>query len=338
MDQTDRTTDKPDGQKALYSQRTKNAIIFLFFLFMSCAYWVVQKLEESIAVRVTVPVMLTNVPKDVIITTDLPKQIQVTVRDKGNELMTLFWNPRLDTIRVDFREHDTHDVTANVALGPSVIQQILKEKLPPRSTITQMSSDTLFYAYNRGIHRKLPVRLRGSITTDAQYNLDSYTFTPDSVDVYAPAKILDTLNAAYTELTILEGLTESRTMALPVNRSRGMRFFPDTVSLSVNVDILTRNTIEIYIQGINFPEGKELRTLPATVSLTYLVSAAQAKSVNTDLFQVAVSYDDIKDSPHAKCKPHIISMPGAVSSAFITPQQVDFFIEDITTSVQPVRP
>ncbi len=328
-----------EDKESFFSRRTKNFFLFAFFLLMSSAFWIVQKLEEPIAVKVDVPVKLTNVPKDVIITTDLPKKMQITVRDKGSELISLFWSPQLDTLSIDFRDYDTHEITDNTLLVPSLVEQMLKEKLPIRSTITEMTPDTLVYAYNRGMHKRLPIRLRGAIRTHNQYNLDNYIFTPESVEVYAPAKVLDTLRAAYTEVTILEDLTESTTLPVPLIHSRSLRFFPDTVTLQANIDILTRKSIEIYVQGIDFPEGKELRTLPATVTLTYLVSASQAKLVDPNRFQVTVSYNDIKDSQTNKCKPQIISMPGSISNAFITPQQVDFLIEDINTSkVTPEHP
>lgn len=330
--------EKRGGFKAFFfSKRSKNILVFLFFFAMASAFWVVQKLDEAITLKVTVPVQLSNVPKDVIITTELPQKMQIKVRDKGSELLSLFWEPILDTLSIDFDLYDSHEITDNTVLMPSLIQQLLKEKLPARTIITEMAPDTLLYAYNRGIHRKLPVRLRGDILTNPQYNLDGYTFVPDSVEVYAPAKMLDTLQAAYTEACLLEDLTESTHLVLPLAHSRFMRIFPDTVALDVNVDILMRKTIEVYVQGIDFPEGKELRTLPATVSLTYLVSAAQAKFVDNNLFQVTVSYDDIKDSSSTKCKPQIIKKPGSVSSAFITPQQVDFVIEEID-KVLPERP
>ncbi len=265
--------------------------------------------------------------------------MQLMVRAKGNELLPLFWKPRLDTLPIDFSKYDTHEITDITALAPAAIQQLLKDKLPNRSTITQQIPDTLLYSYNRGIHRRLPVRLRGNVTTSNQYNLDGYTFVPDSVDVYAPANVLDTLRAAYTEVCNLQDLTGSTNQFIPLVHSRSVRFFPDTVSLNVNVDILTRQSIEVYVQGIDFPEGKELRALPATVTITYLVSATQAKSINPNLFRVSVSYNDIKNSSTNKCKPHIISMPGGVSGAFITPQQVDYIIEDVNTSrMVPVRP
>lgn len=332
-------TDKRSGLKAFFfSKRSKNALIFLFFFAMASAFWVIQKLEEPTSVRVTVPLKLVNVPKDVIIATDLPREMRITVRDKGNELIQLFLDPRLDTLRVDFNQYDSHEITDNTILVPSVVQQILKEKLPSHSTVTEMMPDTLLYAYNRGVHRKLPVRLRGGIRPSPQYILDGYTFTPESVEVYAPARILDTLRAAYTELSMFQELTESQTIPVPLAHNRSMRFFPDTVGLNVNVDILTRKSIEVYVQGIDFPEGKELRTLPATVTVTYLVSATQAKSINTNLFQVTVSYNDIKNLHSTKCKPQIIRMPGSVSNAFITPQQVEFLIEDVNTDFAPERP
>lgn len=321
-----------------FSQRSKNVLIFIFFFIMASVFWVIQKLEEPTTVKVTVPVKLTNVPKDVIIATDLASEMQVRVRDKGNELLSLFWNPVLDTLRIDFTQYDSHQLTDNPILMPNVVRQLIKEKLPPQSTITEMLPDTLFFSYNRGIHRKLPVRLRGSIHPSDQYNLDSYNFTPDSVEVYAPASILDTMQAAYTEPSMLQDLTSNKSIPIALQLNRSIRIFPDTVMLNVNVDILTRKKVEAYIQGTDFPEGKKLRTLPATATITYLVSASQAKYIDNSQFRVVVSYNDVKDSQSSKCKPIIANMPNGITNAYVTPQQVDFLIEEPDTYPNPERP
>lgn len=321
-----------------FSKRSKNVLVFLFFFIMASAFWVIQKLDEPTTVKVTVPVKLTNVPKDVIIATDLPDEIQVTVRDKGNELLSLFWKPVLDTLRIDFNQHDSHQLTDNLILMPHIVRQMVKEKLPSQSSITEMLPDTLSFSYNRGIHRKLPVRLNGSLLPANQYNLDSYTFMPDSVEVYAPASILDTMHAAYTELQMLQDINTNRILPVPMERQRSVRIFPDTVTLDINVDILLSKKLEAYIQCTDVPEGKQLRTIPATVTVNYIVSASQARYVDESLFKVVVSYNDIKDSQSSKCKPTIANMPGSIINAYVRPQQVDFFIEEPDAYLTPERP
>lgn len=314
-----------------FRKRSKDVMVFLFFLLMSAVFWVAQALEEPMTINVTVPLKLENVPKDVIIATELPKEIQMTVRDKGSELIRLFWKQRLDTLHLDFRHYDKHGVTGRCQLAPEQIRQLLKDKLPNHSTITQLQPDTLTFYYNRGIHRRLPVKLHGTLSANERYHLDGYSFSPDTVDVYAPSSILDTLKAAYTEAIFRQDLSKNCVMPVSLQHSPSMRFFPDTVSMTVNVDILSRHSIDVYIQGTDLPDNKKLHTYPSTVTLTYLISETEARKLDVSQFKVYVSYLDIKEGEGTKCKPRIASLPKNVASAFITPQEVDYSLENISS-------
>ena len=65
-------------------------LYFLFFFFVSAAFWLLQSLNETFDVELKVPLKLENVPSDVVITSDLPSDLNVMVRDKGTVLVSLY--------------------------------------------------------------------------------------------------------------------------------------------------------------------------------------------------------------------------------------------------------
>ena len=65
----------------------KEFLIFLFFLVLSGIFWLLMTLNETYEKELKIPVCLTNLPKNVIITTQSTDTITVTVKDKGFSLM-----------------------------------------------------------------------------------------------------------------------------------------------------------------------------------------------------------------------------------------------------------
>ena len=69
----------------LLSHKNKEFLIFLFFFFVSAAFWLLQSLNEDFDVELKVPLNLEHVPADVVITSELPDDLNVVVRDKISE-------------------------------------------------------------------------------------------------------------------------------------------------------------------------------------------------------------------------------------------------------------
>ena len=67
----------------LFGFLNKEFLIFLFFLALSAIFWLMMALNETYEREITVPMSLTNVPKNVVLTTEMDSTVKVTVRDKG---------------------------------------------------------------------------------------------------------------------------------------------------------------------------------------------------------------------------------------------------------------
>ena len=76
----------------LFGFVNKEFLIFLFFLALSGTFWLLMTLNESYEKELKIPVYLTNIPKNVIITSQSTDSITVTVRDKGFSLLAYMTN------------------------------------------------------------------------------------------------------------------------------------------------------------------------------------------------------------------------------------------------------
>ena len=316
-------------QDVTVGSRTRDIFIFLFFVLICTIFWFVRELEDSFSTEIVMPVQLTDVPDGIIITTDVPHEIRLNIHDKGIELVPLLLRGATDTLRLSFSDYDNHELTGHAQLLLPHLQNSLRRLLPVGATVTSMSPDTLSFYYNRGIHRRLPVRLRGSVEAAQQYCVTHTRLIPDSVDVYAPHALLDTMQAAYTERVHLGGLIKSGTQPVRMSRTRGMRIFPDSVKLFTEVDLLTRQSCEVPVQGINFPANKTLRTFPSSVKVSYLVPQGRARQIDLQEFTVVISYTELMENHTSRCHPHLSNTPKGVTGALMDPLEVDYLLESL---------
>lgn len=313
----------------LFSRKNRDFLVFLFFFFVSTIFWLLQTLNETYEAEIEIPLGLTNVPSDVVITTDLPDGLTVTVKDKGSVLMNYLYGPSFSPVQVDFDSYDDNRISGRVQLLPADIQKAVYTRLLSSSRIVAIRPDTLEFFFNRGAYKKVPVRLAGAVETNPSYYLADVRFVPDSVVVYAPPAILDTVSAAYTQPVAYNTLSSDYSDTLQLGRVRGAKFVPSGVRVRLNVDIYTEKTVEVPVERINFPPSKDLRTFPSCVKITFRVGAALFKSITAEDFVLAVTYEDILNNTSSKLPLRLKSVPEGVSNVRIEPAEVDYLIEEV---------
>ena len=80
----------------LFSGMNKEFLIFLFFLALSGGFWLMMSLNETLEREFAIPVQLVGMPRNAIITGELPDTVKITVRDKGFTLATYAYGISLD--------------------------------------------------------------------------------------------------------------------------------------------------------------------------------------------------------------------------------------------------
>ena len=175
-----------------------------------------------------------------------------------NPLKSLMARPKL--MRLDFTKFDTKKNDGEVYITSADIQRMLGRIFVPSMKIQSFRPDTLRFAYNHGLSRMLPVKLAGKFKAHQQNYIQSIRVEPDSVKVFAPAAILDTMHAAYTEQYLFEGLHEAGSFQVPMRGQKLVKYDPSLVRIKVGVGYYTEKTVVVPVIGLNFPAEKKLRT------------------------------------------------------------------------------
>ena len=316
----------------LFSRRSREFSVFLFFLVVAAGFWLLQTLDETFETEVRVPIELTDVPEDVVITTPLPSQLHVTVRDRGTMLIR-YWRHSVDTLRFSFGEYDGGTVNGRVRIPQADVQKLLQERLLGTTKVQAIRPDTLEYYYNHGLNATVPVVVAGEVDTNPHYYLLDVQTSPSEVQVFASAATLDTLTAVRTIPVSLTDLQENTTVDVALRPIRGAKIDPERVKLTATVDVYMENTIDVPVVSLNFPAGKQLRTFPSTVQVTYTIGYARSREVTRKNFVSVVTYEELlelQEKGATKIPVRLKSIPEGVNNVRIEPSEVDYLVETVS--------
>ena len=306
----------------LFSGLNKEFLIFLFFLALSGAFWLLMTLNETMEREFKIPMRLSGVPRNAVITGELPDTVRVTVRDKGFTLVTYDFRPLV----FRFSNYADEDEGKGVIPLTDVQKQVLSQ-MYGSSKLLQVKPGAFDFYFTYGTSKKVPVVFRGKITTSKSYYLAHTEFYPSMVTVYANKQQLDKLQTVEIEPFNYRNLQDTIRQAVKIRKIRGVKIVPSTVRLSVYPDVLTEEAIEVPITAINMPPGMVLRTFPSKVTVRFTIGASLFRTIKPSLFKVVVDYEELAANPSDKCTLQLRSVPRSVSKASLEIDRVDYLLE-----------
>ena len=306
----------------LFSGLNKEFLIFLFFLALSGAFWLLMTLNETMEREFKIPMRLTGVPRNAVITGELPDTVRVTVRDKGFTLVTYDFRPLV------FRFSNYADEDEGKGMIPLTdVQKQVLSQMYGSSKLLQVKPGAFDFYFTYGTSKKVPVVFRGKITTSKSYYLAHTEFYPSMVTVYANKQQLDKLQTVEIEPFNYRNLQDTIRQAVKIRKIRGVKIVPPMVRLSVYPDVLTEETIDVPITAINMPPGMVLRTFPSKVTVRFTIGASLFRTIKPNLFKVVVDYEELAANPSDKCTLQLRSVPRSVSKASLEIDRVDYLLE-----------
>ncbi len=278
-----------------------------------------QNYETDIKFNVTIK----EKPEDVTFTSE-GEEIVVRVRDRGTTLM----NYKLESfmpISVNYSEFVNRK--GRLLLPLSVLQKRIKKQLQSSTSLLSVYPDTLVY-YTQESAVRFPVKVVGEFEPARQYALGNVTVSPDSVWVFAPVQVADTMRVLYTEPREERELRDTLVykVALMVPESVNS-CTPSEVTVTVPVYPYAQKSFKLPVIGVDFPDTYKLRTFPSHVQVMLNVSMDNYNRIDADDFEVGVSYIDVFESDNNQAPVKLIRAPHYAKDVVILPSAVEYIIE-----------
>ena len=310
----------------LFTKTSKEFLIFLFFLALSGIFWLSLTLNETYEREFSVPVSVVGVPKNAVLTSDEVDTVRVTIRDKGIMLVFYKYGDALKHIELPFRNYTHNNGTGQIPA--SEIQKRIYQNLVSSSKITAIKPEKMEFFYNYGTKKQVPVRWSGRVIPEELYFISKVSYEPDSVTIYASQEKLDSINMVYTEQLNYANFRDTLIVDCNLAKLKGVKTVPDHIRIKFFTDVLTEERISnIPIVGINMPEGKVLRTVPAKTSVSFVAGVSVYRNLKPEDFTVIVDYDEIRRNPSEKCHVYLKNVPSGISRAKLETIMVDYLIE-----------
>jgi len=309
----------------LLSSTSREALVFLFFFAIASTFWFIRALNDDYVVDIQIPVRLSNVPNNVIVTNNLPSHLTFRVKDKGSVLFGYKMGKVFAPININFNDYrqDGQQTVINTA---SLDRNAFSQFSSTTKTIS-ISPDKMELIYTVGEKKKIPVSLTGSINADRRYFIVDTLIQPEKVTAYAPKKILNKLKVAYTKPVLLKDINNTTYYQIPLRPVKGVKFVPSTINLVFHTDVYSEKKIEIPVIGTNFPPNKHLLTFPSKVYVTFQVGSTLYKQIKASDFAIEISYSELEHFRLEKYPLRLTRMPQGVRNVQITPRKIDFLIE-----------
>lgn len=304
----------------------QNFLVFLVFLAISSGFWFMLTLKETTTASKDYTLKIVGVPKDVIFTTDIPDKIKVNISGRGYNFLSYMSKNDEHIITVNYE--DLEYTSTKVTIDNTTLRRSLAKCLGSGLKVVSLTPAQIDAYYTTGKAKKVPIKFNGKVTTELQHVLCGIELLTDSVQVYAPLHLHDSVKVVHTEKLVLDELSDTTIVRVALKKIDGTKFTPDSVDVKICVDLFSERTFKVEIFSINCPNSQIIRTFPRLADVSFRVNASMFNEIKKEDFVVAVDYKKIK--PNSKsCPVELVDKPDCVSQVRIHPEQVDVLIEQV---------
>ncbi|MDR0823668.1 MAG: YbbR-like domain-containing protein [Prevotella sp.] len=298
----------------------------MFFVLLSCIFWMMQVYRQKYEATLIIPVKYINVPDSIVFENELPKTIEVRIKDDGSTLFKYYLIRRTDSLVVDVR--DAIKNTQEHVLQGNNFEQLIRTKLYATSELISYTPTRMSYSYALLHSKKLPVIFNGNVSLDAGYMLDGDLYThPDSAMVYGSFASLDTIYFAYTESDTIRHLKSASKIKIRMQPIPGIKYIPNEVEVNIPVDEFIKKEVEVPITCINLPKNLTIKLFPSSVKIEFFVGKKRSDKIDSNNFEVTIDYNDIKDIKDITIPVRITDSPNYIRAMAPIPSEVEFVLE-----------
>ena len=273
--------------------KSKEFLVFLFFFMVSGFFWLMLAVKDETEKELSIPIVVVNIPKNVVLTESETDTLKVFVRDYGYNIIKYDFK-EIKPVEINFSSFNKGD-DGKLTLSNAELEKQVRDKLEKSAQLLSMKPEKLDIYYNYGESKMVPVVIYGTVTADDKYFLIEKKVVPDSVKVVATAARLAKVDSVYTRYVTIKGVTDKVTDTVGLQKISGVAVSPRRVVVEASADILSETKREVKIVPVNVPEGKILRTFPSKVTVMFVTGANIEKSVKPTDFTVEVDYNDVKE-------------------------------------------
>jgi len=312
-------------KKRLKISKQKIAI-FSVFVFVATIFWFLDALNREYTTKINYPVTFYNLPKDVLINSKYPKELSVTIKAHGFDIIGKMNVSK--PVKVNVSKYAIKDKIDNLKLSLS-LNKISNDLFPELNNIEiiNIEPEVVVFKVVKISEKKVPVKLKIDFTTsDLFMQSGKVLVSPDIITVSGQKKDLQKLSFVETKLEKFKELKDTLKVNVKLKEIPNVKFSQDFVSIVLPIEKFTENEINVSIKVINCPDSINLVTFPNEVKLAYKVALSKFNFVSENDFIVVADYKQVEDNKE-KIHIEIKEYPEYIKSLKVYPEYLGYIVK-----------
>ncbi len=318
--------------KKVHFKNDKRVVAYFVCVAIATVFWFLNALSKTYTVDIFAPVKYVNLPANKTLASDLPEQVELTVKAHGFTILR-----RKISFLISPLEFNVNELTNNRMIDNRrsnfifPTRQFLTElsyELSNDLEILSMSPDTMYFNFDKMSQKKVKVKPIVRIDLKKQYQISGDIVSiPDSVIVSGPKSILDSLYFVSTENKQFLSVKEPIKAEVNIKPVKELFFEPQAVKMVIPVEEYTEAQQSVPVVFENLPENLKIKLFPSKVKASFQVGLSRFSGIHPEDFKLVVDYSDILKGKQ-QLKITVKSNPAFIYDLKITPEEIEYLIEN----------
>ncbi len=287
---------KAEETKSSDLEGREKVIAFSVALFFALCLWFIVNLNRDFTVTIDVPIQLSNLPEDQIVSNEIPASARVNLSGEGWKLISVYSNPPRVIVNAEVQQVNLSEQVRNQVSAFTDLNVVQVEP-------SQLNIET-----ERKVSKMVPVLNRVDISLRNQYGLmRPPVLVPDSVLVTGAESKLAELESWETENVQIADVNRSMEREVPLQSgSSAMSVEPGSVIMHLDVAEFTEAEIRVPVRTRNLPSGQAVTYNPSSITVRFDVPIEQYSEIQgTRPFSAYVDYSVIEGDDSGLVTPEV---------------------------------
>ncbi len=305
---------------------TKNRsklLVFLIFVVFSSVLWLLIKLSHDYSVSISLTVTYTELPGGKWMQEQTDNQLKISLNSRGFVLMRALYLRNVKTLEIPlnklpYRKRSQTEYYINTAN----LRDIVAKAFNINETDIDFDDTDLRFQLEDLHHIMAAVKPQLTIAYRPQYQAkDIISVIPDSVNIYGPKNLLDTIQSIMTRPISLKDVDMDIRLSAPLQFDPGLlSVVPEEVAISITVDRFTEATFTVPIQ---LPQQPRIKTFPDAAQISFQLSLSDFSRASASQFIVELDTTGMHTG-QSSLKLNLVSKPDYVRNISLSPSTVEF--------------
>jgi hypothetical protein len=298
---------------------------FFFFLLLAIVFWILTIFSKEYEATVQAKVAYTNLPQTVLLAEDNLDSFSFDLAANGFEFLSYKLNEPVITFNIADYYKDGNE---QIVITKDKLTRLVTAQLDKNLSVKNLSVNDL----NINLHiiqvKKVPVIAVSDITYKEGFkSIQPLEMIPDSVAIFGSKELLASIDSLMTKKIFLEDVEDSSigTIGLQIPEIEGLTVNHKEVDFRVMVEEFTQKQLSLIINRVNFPEGKFIKLIPKTATVTFNISLSDFNRITKDDFELVCDFSERNKEGNFMI-PKLIKRPVGIRDVELNIKKIDFLI------------